>query len=191
MAWGNTRIRRAGTADVAELVELTGFARQESPLTSQLCTPDSTHLTELFNGWLGLEGSEVVVAENEGRIVGFALVQQVPPNLFSDIPFIQIEGLFVREEFRRRGIARCILADVVTIAEAANITQIVTIVLTGGRQELRFLAGLGFAPAGARRIVDVHSLNRRLSSPNRERRVRGLDELIARRRRTRDLTTTA
>ncbi len=191
MAWGNNKIRHAGSSDIDELVELTRLARQESPLTAQLCTPNSDQLTELLTAWYSLEGCSLLVAESDGKIVGFALVQHVAPTLFSDVAFLQIEGLFVREEFRRRGIARGLLSEVVNIAEAGQIENIVTIVLTGARQELRFLAGLGFMPAGARRLVDTQTLARRLSGPSRERRVRSIDELIARRRRTRDLTTTS
>lgn len=184
----SNKIRFAGLNDITALVELAKLARQESPLSTHLCSNDSDHLAKLLEAWIGLEGSSLIVAELDGKIAGFALVQQISPNLFSDVSLIQIEGLFVREEFRRRGIARNLLTEVSRIAEVGGIEHIVTIVLTGSRQELRFLAGLGFAPAGARRVVDTQTLNRRLARPNRERRSRGIDELIARRRKTREVT---
>lgn len=184
------KTRAAGTDDVGALVELTKLARQESPLTAQLCTVEPVHLANLLEAWIALEESTLLVEEVENKIVGFALVQQIEPNLFSDVSFMQIEGLFVKEEFRRRGIARNLLTEVAKIADAGGIEHIVTIVLTGSRQELRFLAGLGFEPAGARRVVDTATLSRRLARPNRERRIRSIDELIARRRKSRDFTTT-
>lgn len=184
------KTRIAGFSDIDTLIELTRLARQESPLTAQLCTLEQTHLRQLLEAWIGLEGSTLFVAEVDERVVGFTLVQLIEPNLFSDVSLVQIEGLFVQEEFRRRGIARNLLTEVSRLAEARGIEHIVTIVLTGSRQELRFLAGLGFAPAGARRVVDTSILNRRLAGPNRERRLRGIDDLIARRRRSRDLSTT-
>src|SRR5690625_292328 len=183
---GVNKTRKATVDDVEALVELTLLARDESPLTTQLCTTQTPHLSNLLGAWIGLEGAFLLVAEVDNTIVGFCLVQRVQPNLFSDVAFLQIEGLFVRKEFRRRGLARNLLTDVVRIAEAEDISHIVTIVLTGARQELRFLAGLGFAPAGARRIVDTPTLNRRLTSPHREGRMRGIDELIARRRRNKE-----
>lgn len=185
-----SKVRHADAADVDALIKLTNLARAESPLTAQLCTAESSSLENMFHAWMGYEGSQLLVAEVEGAIVGFALVQTVGPNLYSDVSFIQIEGMYVQEGYRRRGLARAILTQVARLAEEKGIEHIVTIVLTGSRQELRFLSGLGFAPAGARRIVDLATLNRRLMGLSMERRVRGIDELIARRRRSRDTMTT-
>src|SRR5690625_7716658 len=108
---------------------------------------------ELLTAWYSLEGCSLLVAESDVKIVGFALVQHVAPTLFSDVAFLQIEGLFVREEFRRRGITRGLLSEVVNIAEAGQLENIVTIVLPGARQEMRLLAGLGFMPGGAGALV--------------------------------------
>lgn len=183
MSQSVNKTRQARIEDVDMLVDLTLLARDESPLTTQLCTAEASHLATMLRAWIGLEGAYLFVAEVDGMIAGFTLVQKIEPNLFSDVTFLQIEGLFVRKEFRRRGLARTLLTDVVKIAEAEKVSHVVTIVLTGARQELRFLAGLGFAPAGARRIVDTTTLSRRLATSYREGRARGIDELIARRRR--------
>lgn len=190
MSRPDNRVRDAGPEDIGALIGLITLARGESPLTAQLCTLESDHLDTLLHAWIGLEGSRLLVAEMDETIVGFTLVQRVEPNLFSDVTFLQIEGLFVHEAHRRRGIARSLLAEVSRLAEDNGIEHIITIVLTGSRQELRFLAGLGFAPAGARRVVDTATLNRRLGGGARERRMRGIDELIARRRRIREHSTT-
>src|SRR5699024_5469269 len=135
MAWGNNKIRHAGSSDIEELVELTRLARQESPLTAQLCTPNSGHLTELLTAWYSLEGCSLLVAESDDKIVGFALVQYVAPSLFSDVAFLQIEGLFVREEFRRRGVARGLLTEAANSAEASQGEHSVTSVLRGAPRE--------------------------------------------------------
>lgn len=183
------RTRLAGREDIDMLIELTLLARLESPLTAQLCTVEPTHLHDLLEAWLTLEGASIILAEVDDEVVGFTLVQLLEPNLFSDVSIIQIEGLFVKQEYRRRGLARTLLAEVARIAEENDVEHIVTIILTGSRQELRFLAGLGFAHAGARRVVDVATLNRRLTTHIHERRIRGIDDLIARRRRSRNLSS--
>src|SRR5690625_2703285 len=190
-SWGGQRTRAADLGDVDALIDLTALAREESPLTTQLSTLEATHLRDLLAAWISLEGATMLVAEVDGKLVGFAQAQLVTPNIYIDVPILHIEGLFVREDFRRRGIARQLLAEVSRIAGENEVEHIVTIALTGSRQELRFLSGLGFAPAGARRVVDTATLNRKLAGPARERRLRGIDELIARRRRSRDLTTTS
>lgn len=182
------KTRIAGYSDLPALVELTTLARESSPLSAQLCTLGADHLEGLLKAWIGLKGATLIVAEVEGTVVGFALVQLTEPGLFSDVSFMQIEGLFVHEAYRRRGIARRLLADISRLAEESQVQHLITIVLTGSRHELRFLAGLGFVPAGARRVVDTATLNRRLAAGTRERRGGAIDELIARRRRTRDFS---
>lgn len=188
MAWGKAHTRRATVSDIDALVEIIRLARGESPIAEQLCTPDSEHLSELLRTWLGLEHSSLLIAEFDEKIVGFTLLQVVTPSLFNDISFLQIEALFVQYEFRRRGIGRTLMGEAARTAEDLQLERVVTIVLTGSRNEQRFLSGLGFAPAGARRIAETPTLHRRLSSSGRERRGRSLDELIARRRRNRDTT---
>lgn len=191
LSWGGAKTREADTGDVDALVELTKLAREESPLTSQLCALEPTHLRDLLAAWIGLEGATLLVAEVDERVVGFTLVELLSPNLFHDVKVLQIEALFVHEDFRRRGIARILLQDIAGLAGEAGVEHIVTVVLTGSRQELRFLAGLGFAPAGARRVVDTATLIRKLAGPTRERRLRSIDELIARRRRSRERNLTS
>src|SRR5690625_3607890 len=128
MAWGNNKIRHAGSSDIDELVELTRLARPDSPRTAQLCTANADRLTGLSSAWYALEGGALLVSESDGTCVGFALLQHVSPTVFRYVAFVQIEGLFVREEFWRRGIARGLLSEVVNISEGGQIGNIVTFV---------------------------------------------------------------
>src|SRR5699024_8741834 len=124
--------------------------------------------------------------------LGFALAQMVPPNLFSDISYVQLEALYVVQGNRRRGAGRLMVHQVALAAARAGAERVVTMPLTGARSEQRFLSGLGFSPAGSRRVAETASLMRRLEPQKgmRERRPRALDELIARRRRSRGLPET-
>lgn len=192
VAWGNVSARPATAADFDAVLELLRLARAESPLGPHLCSPESSRLFEQLTGWMALPQTHLIVVESDRRIVGVTFAQLVDVSLFADVRFLQLEAVFVHPEFRRRGLGRILLGAAARLAVENEAERIVTIVLTGARSEQRFLSGLGFGPAGSRRIVDTATLLRRLETPadRHERRVRGVDELIARRRRSRDLAAT-
>ncbi|WP_194164996.1 GNAT family N-acetyltransferase [Pseudactinotalea sp. HY158] len=190
MAWGNLSARRAVPGDFDDVLEILRLARADSPLGPHLCSPDGDRVAEQLAAWFELADTHLVVAESDDRIMGITFCQIVDTSVFADLRFLQIEAVFVHPEFRRRGVGRMLMTEVAHLAVEVEAERIVTIVLTGARSEQRFLAGLGFGPAGSRRIVDTTALLRRLEVPvsHRERRVRGFDDLIARRRRSRELT---
>ena len=190
-------VRRAASArqatedDLEAVVPVIQAARADSPLGPQFVAPASSTLSEQLRTWYGMPGSTLVIAE-QGKVIGFALAQMVPPNLFSDISYVQLEALYVVQGNRRRGGGRLMVHEVALAAARAGAERVVTMPLTGARSEQRFLSGLGFSPAGSRRVAETASLLRRLepSTGARERRPRALDELIARRRRSRGLPET-
>jgi predicted N-acetyltransferase YhbS len=185
----NARLIRPG--DFPQVVELLRVARAESPLGPQLCSPDSETLSDQLAAWCGMPGANVLVADHaDDVVVGAALTQHVDVNLFSDVAFLQLEALFVDPRHRRHGVGRALMALVSQVAVDQGDSHVVTMPLTGSRSEQRFLSGLGFQPAATRRIAETAALQRRLETLAVPRRARGLDELIARRRRSRGLPPT-
>lgn len=185
--------RPATEDDLGDIVPVIQAARADSPLGPQFVAPDSSTLADQLRTWYGMPGSTLVIATGEEAVVGFALAQVVPPNLFSDINYVQLEALYVVQPARRRGAGRLMVHEVALATARAGAERVVTMPLTGARSEQRFLSGLGFSPAGSRRVAETASLLRRLDPPVagvRERRPRALDELIARRRRSRGLPET-
>lgn len=192
VAWGNLSARRAVPGDFDAVLEILRLARADSPLGPHLCSPDSDRVGQQLAAWFELESTRLIVGEIDDRIVGVTFCQVVDTSIFADVRFLQLEAMFVHPEFRRRGMGRMLMTEVARLALELDAGQIVTIVLTGARSEQRFLSGLGFGPAGSRRIVETPTLLRRLEAPatgHRERRVRGFDDLIARRRRSRELAS--
>ena len=183
--------RPATEDDLGAVVPVIQAARADSPLGPQFVAPSTDTLAEQLRTWYGMPGSTLVIAQSEDRVIGFALAQVVPPNLFSDVSYVQLEALYVLQNGRRRGAGRVMVHEVALAAARQNAERVVTMPLTGARSEQRFLSGLGFSPAGSRRVAETASLLRRLETPGvRERRPRALDELIARRRRSRGLPET-
>jgi len=176
--------------DLTRVVELLRLARADSPLGPQFCSPDSETLGEQLTVWCAMPGAHLLVADTGDDIVGVALVQHVEVNLFSDVAYLQLEALFVDAAHRRHGVGRSLMQLAAQVATDARATYVVTMPLTGNRSEQRFLSGLGFSPAATRRVAETTALQRRLEVLATPRRGKGIDEIIARRRRSRGLPPT-
>lgn len=106
---------------------------------------------------------------------------------------VHVEQLWVDPEWRRRGVARSLLAAAARTAEGLGVDDLACAVPAGspsGREVHRFLARLGFGPAVTLRTADVGRLQRRLLGAGAgagaaadPRRRTALDQLVARRRR--------
>jgi len=144
-------------------------------------------------------GGAVLVAEQDGLVVGFLLARTVGPHLFADQAAVVIDTLYVTPDSRRRGIGHALVAGVAALAGEAGAPYVYAYSPTGDRGIQRFLARLGFGPAVGHRVVSTPTLLRRLAqegtpAPRRDYRPRlrrdstraALDDLIARRRRARD-----
>lgn len=176
--------------DLPRVVELLRLARSDSPLGPQFCSPDSQTIGDQLTVWCAMPGTHLIVADTGDDLVGVALVQHVEANLFSDIAYLQIEALFVDASYRRRGVGRSLMYLAAHVATENGDKHVVTMPMTGHRSEQRFLSGLGFTPAATRRVAETTSLRRRLEVLATPRRGKGIDELIARRRRSRGLPPT-
>ena len=108
---------------------------------------------------------------------------------------VHVEQLWVDPQWRRRGVARSLLAAAVRTAEglgALDLACAVPASSPSGREVHRFLARLGFGPAITLRTADVGRLQRRLlgaaagvGAGAGPRRRTALDQRVARRRRPR------
>lgn len=68
------------------------------------------------------------VAEVDGQMAGFACLRHVP-HLQGDAPYAELTDLYVDPPYRRRRVARALMAQVEEAAQAAGATEVV--VLTG------------------------------------------------------------
>ncbi|MFV0253649.1 MAG: GNAT family N-acetyltransferase [Beutenbergiaceae bacterium] len=180
----------ASAEDFPHIVTVLRAARADSPLGHQLCSPESNTLQHQLGAWCALPGTCLLAAWLGDDVVGAALVQRIEANLFSDVTFVQLEALYVDAGSRRRGVGRALMHAVADIAVQGDASHVVTMPLAGSRSEQRFLSRLGFAPVGTRRIVETPALARRLETLAVPRHAKGLEQLIALRRRSRGLAPT-
>jgi ribosomal protein S18 acetylase RimI-like enzyme len=143
----NTRI--ATLDDAVALAELiTAF---NSPFPGLPVTPEQTVARLAACG--GVETT--VLAELDGQIAGFACLRLVP-FMSGDGPYAELTDLFVATSFRRRGVARALMAHVERLAREGGAVEL--ILLTGfdnaGAQAFYRALGYGdYALAMRRRIA--------------------------------------
>jgi len=173
-------VRRAIPADAAVLAvlyrRLTGGA-EVAALETRMATA------------LGRDDVEVLLAVSGEQVVGLVVLRLCESLAVTTGRAVHVEQLWVEAEWRRRGIARSLLAGVARTAERRGVDDIACSVPPSSRDVHRFLARLGFGPAVTLRTVPVGRLRHRLAgtpgavdSLDRRRR-HTLDQLVARRRR--------
>lgn len=180
-------VRPAVPSDLPLLARLALAARRESATGAQLCAADEDRLVRQLAALTTIPGGSISVAVHEGEPVGFLLVRVLEPNLFSDERSVYIEALYVAEHFRRRGVGHALLTAAGDLAASVGALDVYSVPLPGSRGVQRFLARLGFAPAAGHRTVPTAVLQRKLAAETgaSRRQVRGIEDLIARRRKAR------
>ncbi|WP_402465864.1 GNAT family N-acetyltransferase [Isoptericola aurantiacus] len=191
---------RTATAD--DLREVADLAVGLGPDAGNVATADPARLCEHLSVLLA-SGGEVLVAREDGSVVGFLLERVIGPHLFAATPSLSVDAIGVAPTSRRRGVGRALLGAALATAVRAGAENIYCAPALGDREMHRFLARLGFAPAAGHRVVAVAALERRLAQEpaatgstvirrrdgarrRREATRAAIEDLVARRRRARE-----
>jgi GNAT superfamily N-acetyltransferase len=187
-------IRSAREDDLPAVAALAVEARDDSPTGAQLGAQDSGRLLEHLSVLLAA-GGHVLVAEQNGQVVGVVLGRVVAAYLFAYRASLYLDMLFVAPRARRHGVGHALLRAATDLAAQHECHDIYSAPVPGNRGVQRFLARLGFAPAAGHRVAPVAALQRRLAADAAARDAHagrrfarvGLEDLIARRRRARSV----
>lgn len=184
----HVEVRAAVPEDMDAISSLCLQARAESSVGSQLCTADAESIARQVAIFAALPGGHLDVALHEGELHGFMLTRVIDCDLIRAEPGLFLEAIYVDGGFRRRGGGHALMAVAAQRAVEAGAVDVYSQPLPGARGMQRFLARLGFAPAATHRVVTVPVLQRALSGdvPGRRGAGRTLEDLIARRRRSRE-----
>lgn len=174
------RLRRAVPADADALVDL----------HRRLVGGQGAAVVPRLRAALAHRDVEVQVAVADGdHVVGVLVLRLVESLALTPGGAVHVEQLWVDPEWRRRGVARSLLAEATRTAEHLGVEDIACSVPAAARDVHRFLARLGFGPAVTLRTAPVDRLRRRLwagaALPGGvdRRRAAVIDQLVARRRR--------
>ncbi len=188
------RLRRAVPADADALAELHHRLVGEAPPTARgrlraaLAHRDVEVQLAVADGGPTTGGATGQPTSGD-QVVGMLVLRLVDSTALTSGGAVHVEQLWVDPEWRRRGVARSLLAEATRTAEQLGVEDIACSVPAAARDVHRFLARLGFGPVVTLRTAPVERLRRRLhggaapaTGPDR-RRAAVIDQLVARRRR--------
>jgi GNAT superfamily N-acetyltransferase len=135
-------IRAATPHDVGSIAELIRALAEYEQLSHEAVF-DIDALREALFGQRSY--AEVLIAENEERVVGFALFFH-NFSTFLAKPGIYLEDLFVRPEHRGKGHGRALLAAVARVAMERGCGRVEWSVLDWNEPSIRFYRSLGAIP---------------------------------------------
>lgn len=178
-------VRPAEPGDVGPLATLCLRARSESSLGTQVCSADQDEVASQIGALSAAPGGVVLTALADDAVVGVLLARVLGPSPFTAEVSLAVEAVYVDRSHRRRGVGHALMLGATHAARDAHAETVYAAPIPGARGMQRFFVRLGFTPAAAHRVASTAALERRLTTDSSKRRVTGLEDLIARRRRLR------
>ncbi|HWE97067.1 MAG TPA: GNAT family N-acetyltransferase [Tepidisphaeraceae bacterium] len=141
-AINNLLIRPATTADVPLILELIRGIAEYEKLSHEVVATEDLLREHLFGP---RPAAEVLLAFVDGRSAGFALYF---PNFstFLGRPGVYLEDLYVRPEWRGKGIGKALLREVARVAASRNCGRLEWSVLDWNEPAIQFYKSLGAVP---------------------------------------------
>lgn len=159
------RVRRATSEDVPVLVALfQELDRLQSDW--RVFTPRPgfyDHVGESYREALDRPDSLLVVAEDEGEVVGMAFCEMNKPSRFSDERALEISGVVVRGGYRGRGVGRELVREAARFAKDSGVDWVELKTFAPNRGAMGFWEELGFTPRVVQMTSDVDDLLDRLA----------------------------
>lgn len=142
-------LRPATPADAAATAAIYNHEVTTSTVTFDLVTRTVEEQAE----WLGARAGalEVVVAEIDGEIAGFASLSP-----YRDRPAYRTtveDSIYVHPDHRGAGVGRALLAEIVDVARRRGFHSVIGRVVGGHSASIRLHASLGFEQVGVEREV--------------------------------------
>lgn len=135
-------IRSAAAADVPDILRLIKALAEYEKLSHEVVATEAALAQALFGP---RPAAEVLLAEQDGRSVGFALFFQ-NFSTFLGKPGIYLEDLFVEPVFRGRGIGRDLLRAIARLAVERGCGRFEWAVLDWNAPAIGFYRSLGARP---------------------------------------------
>lgn len=139
MNMDNLKIRRAGRSDIPNILMLIKELAEYEKLLQEVVTTEK-HLEEAIFGDKKLV--EVLIAEFNGELAG----QTIFFHNFSTFigrPRLYIEDLYVRPQFRGKGIGKALLNEVIKLAKERNCGRVEWVVLDWNQPAIEFYKSIG------------------------------------------------
>ena len=147
----DTRVREASEGDVPLILTFIRELADYEKLSHEVVATEEGLRESLF---AGRRYAEVLIAEHDGAPAGFALYFH-NFSTFLGKPGIYLEDLYVRPEFRGRGMGRVLLVHLTRLARERGCGRLEWSVLDWNEPAISFYRGIGASPVGGWTVYRV------------------------------------
>jgi GNAT superfamily N-acetyltransferase len=159
------KVRQATLEDVPALVALfQELDRMQSDW--RVFTPRPGFYDEVglkYREAMSTENAVVLVAEDEGEIVGMAYGEVRIPSRFSDERALELSGVVVRTGYRGRGVGRALVQEAARFAGELGVEWVELKTFAPNQGAMAFWEGMGFTPRVVQMTQGTKALVQRLS----------------------------
>ena len=134
-------IRSATEKDIPRILEL---YRQLSLEPEKYLMPHLNECRRVFREMSGVPGFSLLVAEEEGQVVGSTVLAVLPGFAHGTSSFAVVEYVVVDEQYRSRGIGRLMMEAVISLAMKAGCYKVMLMTGSGKPETLKFYLDAGF-----------------------------------------------
>lgn len=172
--------RRLRAADLAELQLLYAAAKCDRPVGfDEFSGKGDSNFEGIARRALESEVCAIYGAFYASELVAVGVARRTGSQTEREAHTVHVEALYVRPEFRRRGIGHLLLSEIADWAALMHASHIVCLPLPGAKKARRYLAKVGFLPGVAHRIIPTSLLRRRLRTVGKSRRRSGNHFLVS------------
>lgn len=163
------KVRRATIEDVPTLVhlfqELDRLQRDWRVFTPRPGFYDEVGLK--YRKAMGTDQAVVLVAEDDGDIVGMAYGEVRVPSRFSDERALEVSGVVVRSGYRGKGVGRALVKEAAQFATDRGVGWVELKTFSPNERAMDFWEGLGFRPRVVQLTSPTSTVLRRLNDDER------------------------
>ena len=157
------KVRQATPADVPELIalfqELDRLQRDWRVFTPLPGFYDE--VGEKYREAMDSDDAIVLVAEDDGEIVGMAYAEIQIPSRFSDERALEVSGVVVRTGYRGRGVGRALAEEAGRFAVGRGVPYVELKSFWPNEQSMAFWRALGFHPRVVQLVAPTEEVVRR------------------------------
>jgi len=159
------KVRQATLDDVPALVALfQELDRMQSDW--RVFTPRPGFYDEVgakYREAMNTENAVVLVAEDDGEVVGMAYGEVRVPSRFSDERAMELSGVVVRAGYRGRGVGQALVKEAARFAKEIGVEWIELKTFAPNQGAMAFWEGMGFTPRVVQMTQGTKALVQRLS----------------------------
>ena len=141
-------IRKAAEKDISRLLELLGELVISTSPSETGRTPTSTDYKRVFAQIKARPGQRLLVAEEDGKILGTMVLIIVPNLSHGGLPWAGVENVMVDADYRRHGIGKLLMDYALAEAKKAGCYKLQLISDKTRTEAHKFYRAIGYKASG-------------------------------------------